>query len=65
MATKNHTRTSSYAIANVRKAGGPNEYVVTVTRDGKPTGEVKVRAPSSAPSYFDDVNGKKVLATSR
>lgn len=65
MTAKNQTDNSSYAIADVRKAGGPNEYVVTLTRNGKPMGQVKVRAPSRAPSYFDDINASELRVTTR
>lgn len=53
--------TGTFEITNVRKGNGPNEYIVTVTRNGRPTGDVKVRASSSAPAYFNDVTGKIIV----
>lgn len=44
----------SYVISEVRRGTGPHEYVVTLTRNGKTVGDVKVRAPRSAPAYFND-----------
>ena len=49
----------AYAITNVRKGGSPGEYVVSLTRDGKPAGEVKVRASTHAPAYFSDAKSRK------
>jgi hypothetical protein len=60
MAQKSNRRVSSFEITNVRKGDGPHEYIITVVRDGKPVGDIKVRAPSSAPAYFNDVRGRRI-----
>ena len=47
MAEDNKPRGGSspaYVISSVRKGTGPHEYVVTLARDGKPVGDVTVRA---------------------
>lgn len=60
MVQKIQRRKGSYEIANVRRGDGPHEYIVTIMRDEKPVGDVKVRAPSSAPAYFNDVRGRSI-----
>lgn len=43
-----------YSISNVRAADKPNEYYVTLTRDGRVVGSVKVKSTSSADGYYND-----------
>lgn len=39
--------TARYSILNVRLGNRPSDYIVTILRDGKPQGEVVIRAVSN------------------
>lgn len=45
---------ASYSISKVREADEANQYYVTIERDGKDVGDVKVRSTSSADGYYND-----------
>lgn len=61
MSGKETRQSGSYEITNVRPSGHRNEYVVTITRNGRPVGDVKVRAPVDAPAYFNDAKDEHRL----
>jgi len=52
--TAQRQRTASYAIIKVRKTEKPNQYIVTVTRDGRAMGDVRVVSTSSDSAYYND-----------
>lgn len=39
--------TAKYSISTVRPGTQPSDYIVTITRDGKPQGEVVIRTIST------------------
>lgn len=48
------SKPAGYALTGIEKAPGRNEFYLTVSRDGRAVGRVKVRAPSSAPTFYDE-----------
>ena len=47
-------RQHGYDLGAVEKAPGRNEYYLTIMRDGKPVGRVRIRAPMNPPTYYGD-----------
>ena len=48
------SKPAGYALSGIERAPGRNEFYLTVSRNGRTVGRVKVRAPSSAPTFYDE-----------
>jgi len=54
MSDKQPVRSRGYDLGGVEKAPGRNEYYLTIMRDGKSVGRVRVRAPMNPPTFYGD-----------
>lgn len=54
MADPKERRSGPYTISNVKKAEGPDDYFVTLVREGRTVSHVRVVTTPSASAYYND-----------
>jgi hypothetical protein len=53
MIARRQAKRGSYSLTDVRESGEPNVFIVTVLRDGRKVGEVRVQSTSPDLAYFN------------
>jgi len=53
MLANRQSRRGTYSLTDVRESDEPNVFLVTVLRDGRKVGEVRVQSTSPDSAYFN------------